>query len=175
MIFDCTAFVDKNGKTLLTRASVLPAERMLSEVVALESIYGEKVYALRSFVNNDGDEVGTEIVTPAALANKENMARVEFWRPKGRLPLCPQFIVGQKIAKDDYELAGVLITPEQEAIRTAYDYTEYPFHRWNPVIGAGKSPSAYVGDVFVMTSPNNPQPVAFVTAGIGFTPVNFVD
>lgn len=173
MIFDCTAFVDKTGKTLLTRSSVLPSERMLKEVEALEAVHEEKVYVLRSFVNRDGDEVGTEIVTPAALVSEENLARVEFWRPKARLPLCPQFTDGQQISKGEYELAGVLITPEEDAIRVAYDYTESPFHRWNPDLREGKSPAAYVGDIFVMTSPANLEPVAFVTAGMGFTKVEF--
>lgn len=173
MIFDCTVFVDKTGKTLLTRSSVLTRERMFQEVVALDAIYGEKTYVLRSFVNSAGDEVGTEIVTPAALVSKENMARVEFWRPKARLPVCPQFNDGQQISKDEYELAGVLITPEEDAIRVAYDYTESPFHRWNPDLRQGKSPAASVGDIFVMTSPANPDPVAFVTAGMGFNKVVF--
>lgn len=176
MIFDCTTFVDKTGKTLLTRSSVLTRERMFQEVVALDAIYGEKTYVLRSFVNSAGDEVGTEIVTPAALVSKENMARVEFWRPKGRLPrypLFPKFTDGQQISKGEYELAGVLLTPEEDAIRVAYDYTESPFHRWNPDLRPGKSPAVNVGDIFVMTSPANPDPVAFVTAGMGFNKVVF--
>ena len=175
MIFDSTVFVDKAGKTLLTRTSVLPRERMAKEVAALEAIYCEKVYVLRSFVNKDGDEVGTEIVTPAALACNTNLARVEFWRPEGRLGLCPQFVDGQEIAKSDYVLTGIFITPEEDAIRAAYDYAEYPFHRWNPVVGEGKSPTAHVGDIFVMTSAGTPLPVAYVTAGMGFNQVNFSD
>jgi hypothetical protein len=174
MIFDCTSFVNVTGNTLLTRSSVLTPERMLKEVEALEAVHEEKVYVLRSFVNSDGDEIGTEIVTPAALACSEQLARVEFWRPKGRLPLCPQFTEGQQISKDDYKLAGVLITPEEKAVKLAYDYTEYPFQRWNPNLPDGESFSASVGDIFVMTSPANPEPVAFVAAGQGFLQVDFM-
>lgn len=174
---DCIAFVDVTGETLLAREPFTGNERIRGVVEAMTGDPTEHIYVLRSFTYPDGREAFYEIMTPAVLELEDgaNRARVEFWRPTQPLALCPQFTEGQKVGKSTYRRVGILITPEENAIDVAYDYLEYPFRRWNPSSESGSSPSCSVGDILVMTSPNNPEPVAFVVAGIGFTKVDFSD
>ena len=174
MELDCIAFANVTGKTLLTRAAHLSRTRMVDEARALETLLSEKIYVLRSFNDRLGNEVGVEIVIPAALAvaGTADWARVEYWRPTAPRPFMPKFIEGQVFSRADYTLAGILITPADDAVRHAYDYTESPFHRWNPNLVDGTSPAAQVGDIFVVASAAHPAPVAFGVAGTGFTQVS---
>jgi len=174
---DCLAFVDVSGETLLAREPFTGNESIRGVVEAMTGAPTEHIYVLRSFTYPDGREAFYEIMTPAVLALEDgaNRARVEFWRPMQPLGICPQFAEGQQLPKSNYRRVGILVTPEDNAISVAYDYLEYPYRRWNPSSESGSSPSCNVGDILVMTSPNNPEPVAFVVAGIGFTKVGFSD
>jgi hypothetical protein len=172
MKYDCIAFVNAGGETLLTRTAFLTLERTKAEITALEASRGEKIYAIRSFADHTGTEVAVEILTPQALDTTEDLARVEYWRPHQR-PSLPKFTEGQQLSHADYELAGVLITPANDAHVHAYSYTEVPFQRWNPDPRTGKSPAPSPGDIFVVTRPGLASPEAFAVVGVGYVPVNF--
>ena len=153
------------GNTVLTRGALTSNADIAKNVEALKAQHGEHVYALRSFVDKDGNEVIYEIITPVALAAEPGtqMARVEYWRmlPHVR-PLFPKFDDGAEVDKSQYRLAGVLIVPEDDAVRHATDYTDLPDLRWNP---AGDSYACTAGDVFVVSSPQGVQAHALESFG----------
>jgi hypothetical protein len=170
--FDCTAFLDSFGTTLLTRQYALPCEQMLGDLAALKRVHGEAVFVVRSF-SHDDYEVGYEIITPAALKCSGALARVEFWHPRD-LSWRPTRTEGQPLSKASFRLTGILIVPEEDALREAYDYLEYPFSRWNPSQEEGTAPSPNYGDVLVITSPSIQEPTAYALTN-GYTKVVFTD
>lgn len=170
--FDCTVFVDALGTTLLTRQYALPCEQMQGDLAALKREHGEDVYILRSFNHNDA-EVAYEIVTPAALKCSGSLARVEFWHPRVH-SWRPTRVEGQALRKEEFRLAGILIVPEEDALREAYNYLEYPYRRWNPSLEEGTSPAPNFGDILVVTSPSIQEPTAYSLTD-GYTKVVFTD
>lgn len=170
--FSCTAFLDAFGSTLLTRQYAQPCEQMRGDLEALKLKHGEDVFVVRSFDHNDV-EVGYEIITPAALKYSGFLARVEFWHPRVH-SWRPTREEGQPLRKEDFRLTGILIVPEEDALRQAYDYLEYPYRRWNPSQEEGTSPAPNYGDILVVTSPSNQEPTAYALTD-GYTKVVFTD
>jgi hypothetical protein len=176
MKIDCIAFVKVTGETLLTLAPGHPMGALAEHVKALEKKHDVKVYTLRSFADTTGKEVAVEIITPLAFGLEDGTspcARVEYWRRLTYGRPYPHHELGERISKAGFKLAGVLITPEEQAVRHAYDYLDNPFHRWNP--GPVESYSPHLGDVLVVTSPTRSEPEAFVVEGIGFQRIIFSD
>lgn len=172
----CIAFTSVTGQTLLTRSASTTRERIAAEVKALESNQGIKVYALRSFCEKDGSEQYYEICTPAWLAMEPgaNGARVEYWRrnwaPEERRTAPQEYEAGQHIDQSKFMRHGVILVPEEGALRTAGDYLSSPFERWNP---GQQSWAPYTGDVYVVSSPSEPKPRAYVLECFGFKQVDF--
>jgi hypothetical protein len=171
--FDCTTFVDVFGSTLLTRQYALPCEQMRADLDALKREHGPDVYVLRSF-SDKGNEVGYEVITPAALKPIGHLARVEFWkrREHSLRPAIPA--EGQPMSRALFRLAGVVIVPEEKALQEACNYLDYPFSRWNPDQTEGASPAPCYGDVFVITSPFIEYPKAYALTD-GYTEIVFTD
>jgi hypothetical protein len=172
MKLDCIAFVDERNATLLTRAATTDYASILASVNALTEKHREPVFALRSFVDGNGDEKKVELLTSSALIKgaESGVARVEIWHADP-----PDFLArhepGAVVTAEGFKLAAVLLVEDgKEALNAAYRYSQNLDHGWNPV---KSSRSSSTGDVFVMTSPTQSTPKAYAVATFGFTPVEF--
>ena len=172
MKLDCIAFVNARNETLLTRGALTDYAAIKASVDALMAKHNEPVFALRSFVNEQGDEKKVELLTSSALLNgaEKGVARVELWYATP-----PDFLAchapGAAISAEGYEPVAVLLVEDgDEMLNAAYHYSQNIDHGWNPVKGMR---SSSVGDIFVVTSPTQPTPKAYAVASFGFTPVEF--
>ena len=168
------AFTNGKNDTILSRSATTPMTEIAKHVQALEQLKEEHIYAIRSVEDKYGEELSFEIITPAALAAPAGaqMARVEYWRlPQAFRPSFPKFEAGQIVDRLHYQLAGVLIVPEEDALRHASDYTEAPLgYRWSP---KGESWSCNAGDVFIVSSPQHVPPQAFALCSFSSEKVIF--
>jgi hypothetical protein len=152
MKFDCFAFVDAQNKTLLTRAATTSLERVWQELAALRAKEGlGPVFALRSYTNNNGDEVATEMYTDAALRALAQdpatpLSKVEVLHGiKRAYDVVPE--LDGEYTPDGHVAQAVLLVPTAGAMQHAYHATQSAGHAWNPV---HPSRSTVGGDIFIL-------------------------